>query len=315
MGVDCDASTAAIDESCSYPVGATFSVAVHALSAGPGYIGFQAKLTWTDAVLDYLPNGDIAAEGRWPGPCSSFVRTHEPATAAVVWGCTTSPAVPSTYTGPLVELQMQCVTAGQTSLALVPRAGDPHFGSHFLNQAAVMFDPVLPPALQVTCEAPPTATATATPTATSTATPTLTPKNPDGDTDGDTIANSVDVDDDNDGCLDTEELGPNPALGGMRNPHDPWDLYDVPAGPTMTRDDRVTIWDISGVLNRFGSNGDPGADPHTPPPPQPAYHPAFDRSPLGSGEGWQSTAPDGIISIGDITMVAGQFSATCLAEP
>jgi hypothetical protein len=318
MAVDCDASTGAVDTSCGYVTGDTFAIAVHATAAGTGYAGYQTKAGWTDDVLDYLP-GDTATENQWPVPCSR-ARIHLPSAAAVVFSCSSDPTATSSYIGPLVRFTMQCEADGVTSLTLIPRAGDPHGGSHFVDSVGGLIDPLLTGA-SVECGPEPTATATATATATVTATasptasPTSTPKNPDGDTDGDTIANSLDPDDDNDGCLDIEELGMNPALGGLRNPHDPWDFYDVPAGPSLLRDDRVTILDVTAVVPRFGSTGDPGADPHTTPPPAPAYHPAYDRTALGDLKGWQSTVPDGIISIADIGLIAGQFSHTCLLEP
>lgn len=62
----------------------------------------------------------------------------------------------------------------------------------------------------------------------------------------DTICNNVDADDDNDGCTDTQEAGPNPLLGGMRNSLSYWDFYDVPTGAGLTRDKSVSAPDIFG---------------------------------------------------------------------
>ncbi|MCI0855464.1 MAG: hypothetical protein J4N98_02150, partial [Chloroflexi bacterium] len=57
------------------------------------------------------------------------------------------------------------------------------------------------------------------------------PKPFDGDTDGDTIPNRIDSDDDGDGCSDGKESGSDETLGGLRNPHNPWDFYDVAGSP------------------------------------------------------------------------------------
>jgi hypothetical protein len=150
-------------------------------------------------------------------------------------------------------------------------------------------------------------------------------KDPLGDTDGDTIPNGTDPDDDNDGCTDVQEQGLNPTQGGMRDPHNFWDLMDVFTGSPLARDGAVTAGDIAGVVARFGANdGGPGtfnrnSNPlQAPNPPvQPSgaranYHPAFDRGgSIQGGSAWQLLQPDGAISAGDIAAAVAQFGHSC----
>lgn len=139
----------------------------------------------------------------------------------------------------------------------------------------------------------------------------LTFKNPDGDTDGDTVANSADPDDDNDGCLDTQELGPDVALGGRRNPHSFWDFYDVPTGPSLAKDKAVSGQDIFAVLAHFNAEGDADIDPLSPPPPAPAYHTSYDRGPLAGPNPWNVGPANGAITGLDIFAILAQFGHSC----
>jgi len=131
-----------------------------------------------------------------------------------------------------------------------------------------------------------------------------TAKDPAGDSDGDTIPNSADPNYDNDGCTDAQELGPNPGLGGMRDPHNFWDFFDTPP-----RDRQVTVGDIGRVVAHFGDFGDPNMDLESEPPSD-GYHPAFDRTPLGPGI-WNAGAPDGSVTIQDLGLVVAQFGHSC----
>jgi hypothetical protein len=149
-------------------------------------------------------------------------------------------------------------------------------------------------------------------------------KDPGGDTDGDTIPNDSDPDDDNDGCTDVMEFGSNPAQGGQRNPHDFWDFYDTPDSANV-RDKVVTVTgDIFQVARRFGANDAGGtalinrnSDPLAgPPPPFPAYHPAFDRGPLVGPNAWNLGQPDGTVTVVvDVLGVARQFGHSCTGLP
>lgn len=128
----------------------------------------------------------------------------------------------------------------------------------------------------------------------------------------------VDVlfDSDRDGCTDIQEGGGNPALGGGRNPQFFWDFFDVPTPPGPARNRAIVVADISAVIARFGS-ARPGGPPSkaeafnealAPPPPAPAYHAAYDRTPAGLLTG----SPDGAITVIDINRVVAQFGHSCL---
>jgi hypothetical protein len=138
-------------------------------------------------------------------------------------------------------------------------------------------------------------------------------------------------DSDRDGCSDQEELGTNPNLGGLRDPYNRWDFYDVWTGATKTTKDRaVAAADINGVLGRFGATDagpfrgiDRNSDPNTATPVPLAsapladrYHPAYDRgAAVAGGLGWQRTQPDGSITGTDFNATLAQFGASCVAAP
>jgi hypothetical protein len=131
---------------------------------------------------------------------------------------------------------------------------------------------------------------------------------------------------DEDGCADKRELGATPELGGLRDPLDAWDFFDVPAGAGLLRDGAVTAGDVAGVVARFGANDDGAgtfdrnSDPLSSPTPavQPSgarenYHPAYDRGGAMPGQAaWNLLPPDGSISAGDLAGVVAQFGHTCI---
>ena len=147
------------------------------------------------------------------------------------------------------------------------------------------------------------------PTATITPQPTITPKpkDPSADTDGDTILNSDDLDDDNDGCTDLREFAIDATLGGRRNPHNPWDFYDVAGSPLPPQNgapDGVIDLpnDILGVIQHFAPLGT-----------EPEYDVNFDRRPSAGPNPWNMTAPDGVIDLpNDILGVIQQFNHRCV---
>jgi hypothetical protein len=172
------------------------------------------------------------------------------------------------------------------------------------------------------CGPPPTATPTPTRTRTPTRTPTSTPKNPNGDTDKDFIVNSIDTDDDNDGCSDTKEnqtaVG-SQTTGGRRNPHSFWDFYDTP-NTSNVRDHVINVLDdIIGVARRFGALR--GSVPTkqqayleaiVAPVGLTGYHAAFDRGALVGPLPWNLGPADGAINVlDDIVGVANQFGHDC----
>jgi len=130
--------------------------------------------------------------------------------------------------------------------------------------------------------------------------------------DGDKSGNACDPDDDNDGCRDGRETGPNRQLGGLRDPLNFWDFFDTPTGPTFARDRAVTIGDIVAVVGRFGSTGSKAVDPLSSPPAPPAYHTGYDRTPPGTAPNGQDQGPNGSVTIQDITLAVSQFGHTCV---
>ncbi|MEX0785799.1 MAG: flexitail domain-containing putative surface protein [Dehalococcoidia bacterium] len=100
------------------------------------------------------------------------------------------------------------------------------------------------------------------------------------------------ADTDMDGCTAAEELGPDPMLGGLRDPNDPWDFYDV------NLDGYVDLQnDILGTIQAYGQ-GPAGV----------LYTLMKDRGP-------GLTAPDGVITLqDDILGVILQYQHRCLAR-
>jgi hypothetical protein len=134
------------------------------------------------------------------------------------------------------------------------------------------------------------------------------------DSDADGAPDNADLNDDNDGCFDFQELGPSPLAGGMRNPKVFWDFFDTPDAANA-RDAAITAGDIARVVSRFGATGDHGIDPLSAPPVAPAYHTAFDRSPPAPGSDlWDAGPPDGPITAGDLAAVVAQFGHSCASS-
>jgi hypothetical protein len=120
------------------------------------------------------------------------------------------------------------------------------------------------------------------------------------------------LDTDRDGCTDAQELGPNEALGGRRDPTSLWDFMDVPTGAPPLRDRVVSGGDIGAVVARFGAMGDPGGNPRSPVPAAPAYHTAFDRAGvIAGGDPWDLRPADGAIGGGDVGATVIQFGHNC----
>jgi hypothetical protein len=143
-------------------------------------------------------------------------------------------------------------------------------------------------------------------------TATATPTSLKSDIDLDTIPGHIDPDDDNDGCTDARELGSIPILGGLRNPNSFWDFFDVP-DMSNQRDRAITVGDIARVVTRFGSSGTAtsAADALAAPAPPPAYHAGSDRT-LKGPEPWNTTRPNGGVTIEDIALLVAQFGHSCV---
>jgi len=131
------------------------------------------------------------------------------------------------------------------------------------------------------------------------------------DTDGDGVKDHIEIelgtsyidkDHDDDGCEEGKELGLNPADGGLRDPVDPWDYYDVLGpGGSPTHDGVIDLAnDILGVILHFSPSGNP------------PYDVRFDRGPTVGANHWERAAPDGAIDLpNDILGVILQFTHNC----
>jgi hypothetical protein len=71
--------------------------------------------------------------------------------------------------------------------------------------------------------------------------------------------NPLVVDTDSDGCSDPEELGANRALGGQRDPLNPYDFYDITDSTFVvgSKDKVITGLDLSKLL-AYGGTCDGG---------------------------------------------------------
>ena len=125
MEVDCDASAAGVQSDCSYPPGASFQVEVHVtLAPASGYFFFQAKLAWTEGVVNYLPTARASDDVLWP-PCgfaARFNNLEAHGVPSVLSGCTPSTTlrVGDTFTGAILTYEFQCKSAPD---AVSPAAG------------------------------------------------------------------------------------------------------------------------------------------------------------------------------------------------
>jgi hypothetical protein len=129
-----------------------------------------------------------------------------------------------------------------------------------------------------------------------------------------------DANDDNDlMCIDSEETGGNLALGGMRDPLNPWDFADVPAPalPGGVRNGAVTLTDVGAALTWVGTtnggmpnvNGrDYDDDSNTNGVEDGAE---YDRTPNGQISG----PPNGAVSLSDVGVILAQVGDSCIAAP
>lgn len=147
MRVDCNAAIAGIQDGCTYvEPGETFKARINVTDppAG-GHYGFQTKLAWSAANLQYLPTEKSQDEALWPN-CTIPARSdNQPGESSVLFACIPFPTPPGGYktTGAVLEHKLRCLQDGTLALRLVPRAGDGQLGTHFLNQSSSPVDPAL----------------------------------------------------------------------------------------------------------------------------------------------------------------------------
>ena len=101
-------------------------------------------------------------------------------------------------------------------------------------------------------------------------------------------------DTDQDGCSNASELSDDPATGGLRDPYNPYDWYDIDKNGVIN-----LFGDILGVISSFSLDGE---DP---------YDVNNDRGAIitGGAGSWSREGPDGVINLfGDILGVISQFT-------
>jgi hypothetical protein len=294
-------------------VGSSFLIEIHVTQAPPGgYFGFQTKLTWAGDTVTYLPTGLAEDEALWSA-CTFAARLINPDDPSVLFGCVPLPLPKSgdTSTGAIVQFAFQCKTLASTDLHLIGPVGDAQGGTHFVDNVGLALHPVLADAA-VNCV--PDQDGDGVPDAVDNCP--ATPNADQTDTDGDGFGNACDEDSDSDGCTDAQELGPDPAQGGQRNPKSFWDFFDTP-DQNNVRDRSITLSDVVRLIVRFGAERLPPpakaeafAEALAPPPT--GYHAAFDRSaPAPGAEPWQIGPPDGAIGIADVLFMINQFGHSC----
>jgi hypothetical protein len=102
-------------------------------------------------------------------------------------------------------------------------------------------------------------------------------------------------DSDGDGCSDSQELGDSPLAGGLRDPGNAWDFFDV------TSDRTVDLLDALSVLQWFGSApGAPAANAH-------------DRYVPDPSQPWRTAEADDGVDLEDALAVLASFGANCTA--
>ncbi len=137
------------------------------------------------------------------------------------------------------------------------------------------------------------------------------------DSDGGTMPNGSGPDDDHDGCANMLELGSNAAAGGLRDPNNFWDFFD------LNLDGAIGFPDVLLLLQHFGTNDAGGtatinrnSDPLTTPDPGlGTYHPRFDRGAVVGDNPWNVAPPDGTIALSDVLTLLSQFGHCCVMQP
>ena len=265
-----------ISRECDVSVGA-FSVDVYALvPPEDGYTIYKIVLQYSENLT--LQQQPGITENRWAA-CISGSETKAPGryTLTCKGGSTAS-----TYSGVLANIQFVCDGEENGQVDLIGGIGTSN--SHYFNSN-------LAPGIEETY---------------------LKSVSKNGKQVADSVVISCEVDTDQDGCSDSEELAPKSeaARGGGRNPLYYWDFFD----PTGNK--AIGFTDFLALLSRSHAFGDPTIDPLSDPPPPPAYHPRFDRGgQIPGGNLWEELPANGSIGFTDFLSLVRQNRATCRPGP
>jgi hypothetical protein len=136
------------------------------------------------------------------------------------------------------------------------------------------------------------------------------------------------IDSDGDGCPDINELSADPKAGGMRDPNNPWDFFDVPVGVLTSANrngarnrivnlaDAISVLYYVGTVNGLGpnvngvsynsdlnNNGIPDGQ-------------EYDRTAsLDPTKPWLSGPPDGSVTVADAVAAFEQVGTNCALPP
>jgi alkaline phosphatase D len=102
-----------------------------------------------------------------------------------------------------------------------------------------------------------------------------------------------DADTDDDGCTDSQEIGPDQTIGGLRDPTNGWDYFN-PSGDGQNRVDDVLL-----VLSQYYIDAG-----------NPAYNGATDRT-LAGPNPWNLGPPNGQQRVDDILHMLNQYYHDC----
>lgn len=144
LAVDCEGNTTAIDAACEFGDGQSFSISVHVTETPGGeYGGFQIRMQWDPAIVEYVPAASPAEEAVW-ADCTLPVRdeTRTLGEPPLSFGCLNFSAQSgapelTTFTGVGAIFGFQCVGPGTSEVALVPIAEESILGTTLLSEIGI----------------------------------------------------------------------------------------------------------------------------------------------------------------------------------
>ncbi len=290
FSVDADTGAAGIQTTRTAIVGGGFNIEVTTNTTDMlPWEAYQVAVDYADVVLDAVggsaswtatPMEGVRGGNAFPFTTGAFctpatqqgsIYDDDVGSGDVYTTCTeTTFSTSHTGEGPLMQFAFRCETAGTSTIA--PRAIADTF---LLDSAFLSYNDHQHDATITCCD----------------------DSLPDSDSDGLTDCEEADlgtnpnaVDTDGDGCADSEELGTVNYAGGLRDPLNPWDFYDVDG------DKRVNAIDINKVRSKAFQD-----------------FPPYDRG-MGAAP-WAPGPPDGIVNAVDVGHVRASVNHYCVDPP